>query len=316
MFHTTHIRIIYYLVLSINGIIVTAFLLAGLVKKPSFLVISFFCFFILSVFHTAGIFLIEYIKLNTEFPVSLQEFWKFSRMVNWIRMMFVIFFIHSVYKYRIAPIANVIFSLLIAVEIMSSFFIYTLFPYVLGIVIVLYIFFYLLFVFFRLPVLKLSLSRKNLVIMLFIFSCIFLFGIILDILKTIPTLLVPLSVLLIDITPVYILCVGVVMAVFVIRSSFFPGHIDKKQDETSSFILDANHVVNHQITPREKEIIYFILQGETNRVIADKLFISVSTVKKHINNIFRKSGITSRWELLKLYSQGKNQQDSVKIHPE
>lgn len=311
MFHTAHIRIIYYLVLSINGIIVTALLLTGLVKKPSFLVISFFCFFILSVFHTASIFLIEYIKLNTEFPVSLQEFWKFSRMVNWIRMMFIVFFIHSVHKYRIAPIVNVIFSILIVVVTISSFFIYTLFPYVLGIVIVLYIFFYFLFVFVRLPVLKLSLSRKNLVKMLFIFSCIFLFGIMLDILKTIPTLLVPLSLFLIDITPVYVVCVGVGMAVFVIRNSFFPGHSNIKQDEMSSFIPDTNPFVKHQITPREKEIIDFILQGETNKVIADKLFISVSTVKKHINNIFKKLGITSRWELLKLNSQGKSQQGSI-----
>lgn len=42
-----------------------------------------------------------------------------------------------------------------------------------------------------------------------------------------------------------------------------------------------------------------ILDGETNASIADRLFISESTVKKHINNSFRKLGIRSRWELLK-----------------
>lgn len=54
------------------------------------------------------------------------------------------------------------------------------------------------------------------------------------------------------------------------------------------------------MTKKERDIIGLILRGETNASIANQLFISKSTVKKHINNLFRKLKITSRWELLKL----------------
>lgn len=55
-----------------------------------------------------------------------------------------------------------------------------------------------------------------------------------------------------------------------------------------------------KITSREQEIIDFILEGYTNEEIADLLFISANTVKKHLSNIYIKLGIKSRWELLKL----------------
>ena len=42
------------------------------------------------------------------------------------------------------------------------------------------------------------------------------------------------------------------------------------------------------ITPREKEIIGLICAGRGNQAIADSLFISVHTVKRHVNQIYQK----------------------------
>lgn len=42
------------------------------------------------------------------------------------------------------------------------------------------------------------------------------------------------------------------------------------------------------LTPREMEILQLISEGCSNKQIADKLFISIDTVKKHLNNIFQK----------------------------
>lgn len=53
-------------------------------------------------------------------------------------------------------------------------------------------------------------------------------------------------------------------------------------------------------SPRETELIELILKGYTNNQISDELSISVSTVKTHINNIFKKADVTSRFELLKV----------------
>ncbi len=55
------------------------------------------------------------------------------------------------------------------------------------------------------------------------------------------------------------------------------------------------------ITPREREIIELICAGNTNREIAERLFISVATVKDHNHNIFRKTQVRNRVELANLF---------------
>ena len=48
------------------------------------------------------------------------------------------------------------------------------------------------------------------------------------------------------------------------------------------------------LTPREKEILYMIAAGKTNHDIAKELFISISTVKSHAYNVFRKIEVPNR----------------------
>lgn len=48
------------------------------------------------------------------------------------------------------------------------------------------------------------------------------------------------------------------------------------------------------LTERELEILALIARGHSNRQIADDLFISVGTVKGHINHIFSKLGVENR----------------------
>jgi DNA-binding NarL/FixJ family response regulator len=55
---------------------------------------------------------------------------------------------------------------------------------------------------------------------------------------------------------------------------------------------------NYDLTKREQEIILLILTGLSNKDICVKSFISLTTVKTHIYNIFRKLGINSRKELI------------------
>ena len=55
------------------------------------------------------------------------------------------------------------------------------------------------------------------------------------------------------------------------------------------------------ITRREREIIALIQVGMTNQEIADKLHISIATVKDHNHNIFRKCGTRNRLELARLF---------------
>lgn len=51
------------------------------------------------------------------------------------------------------------------------------------------------------------------------------------------------------------------------------------------------------LSPREKEVAELIRQGFTNKQIASRLYISISTVKMTISNIFEKTGARSRMQI-------------------
>ena len=52
-----------------------------------------------------------------------------------------------------------------------------------------------------------------------------------------------------------------------------------------------------KFSPREREVAELIRQGLTNKQIAARLYVSISTVKMTISNIFDKTGIKSRAQL-------------------
>ena len=53
------------------------------------------------------------------------------------------------------------------------------------------------------------------------------------------------------------------------------------------------------ISEREQEIVSLLLDGQSYKEIADKLFIAHETVKSHVTNIYRKAGVKSKMELAK-----------------
>jgi DNA-binding NarL/FixJ family response regulator len=51
---------------------------------------------------------------------------------------------------------------------------------------------------------------------------------------------------------------------------------------------------NNSLTPREVEVLRLVVEGQTNHQIAKNLFISVSTVKRHMRHISSKLGVCDR----------------------
>jgi DNA-binding NarL/FixJ family response regulator len=51
-----------------------------------------------------------------------------------------------------------------------------------------------------------------------------------------------------------------------------------------------------ELTDRERELLRLLSTGLRNKEIADSLYISLDTVKKHVNNIYRKLHVQSRAE--------------------
>jgi NarL family two-component system response regulator LiaR len=52
------------------------------------------------------------------------------------------------------------------------------------------------------------------------------------------------------------------------------------------------------LTEREQEVLNLVAQGHSNQQIADKLVISITTVKAHISNILSKLQVSSRAEAI------------------
>lgn len=69
---------------------------------------------------------------------------------------------------------------------------------------------------------------------------------------------------------------------------------------------DAKFYTEYQISPREKEILDYIIKGFKNKDIGEKLFISEVTVKKHTTNILNKTRTLGRRELMNLVRSYRN----------
>jgi DNA-binding CsgD family transcriptional regulator len=79
------------------------------------------------------------------------------------------------------------------------------------------------------------------------------------------------------------------------------------------FLTEMKLILNkiadeHHISNREREILELILQGKTNKEIEDMLFISLSTVKNHIYNIYQKLGVKTRGQLVHLILEAQKKQ--------
>ena len=76
-----------------------------------------------------------------------------------------------------------------------------------------------------------------------------------------------------------------------VRSTGFTEIFEVQETEEKADILE-------KVSAREKEVIELIIKGMNNTEIAEELCISVYTVKRHVNNIFKMLEVKSRFELL------------------
>ena len=67
-------------------------------------------------------------------------------------------------------------------------------------------------------------------------------------------------------------------------------------DKICSQINEAGKMFN--LSTRESEVLKQLLEGRTNLEISEILSVSISTVKKHVYNIFNKAGVNNRTQLL------------------
>ncbi|SNY91892.1 response regulator transcription factor [Flagellimonas pacifica] len=58
-----------------------------------------------------------------------------------------------------------------------------------------------------------------------------------------------------------------------------------------------------KLTPQEQKIVQQILLDKSNKEIASELFVSHSTIKTHINNLYKKLEVSSRQEIVSIFKK-------------
>ena len=74
-----------------------------------------------------------------------------------------------------------------------------------------------------------------------------------------------------------------------------------KRDKTIEVIKDLpfegpdqNNVEALGLSKREMEVLQYLAQGHSNQEIADQLFVSLNTIKTHLNNLYVKLDVNRR----------------------
>jgi len=76
--------------------------------------------------------------------------------------------------------------------------------------------------------------------------------------------------------------------------------LDRQSRERPPVTAQVNHaelLAPLGVSAREIEVVELLMKGYANKEIADRLFISTETVKKHIYNVYKKLGVQNRVQL-------------------
>jgi DNA-binding CsgD family transcriptional regulator len=100
---------------------------------------------------------------------------------------------------------------------------------------------------------------------------------------------------------------GVIVLIAYLLLLFVGGAFDSFRSSSSPSIPEELSVAmsrKYALTPREVDVLRYLLQGSTYDRIGKQLFIAASTVKTHVNHIYAKMGVESRDEFIDLMNAG------------
>jgi DNA-binding NarL/FixJ family response regulator len=95
---------------------------------------------------------------------------------------------------------------------------------------------------------------------------------------------------------IIVLAIAILVLILYLADAKFEFKLNKGANENQ---VELNKTDLDKLSNTELNILKLVSDGKTNQEIANELFISVHTVKKHISNVFRKLNLTSRSETRK-----------------
>lgn len=72
--------------------------------------------------------------------------------------------------------------------------------------------------------------------------------------------------------------------------------VDKFSEEGIKYLKD--HLSSKGLSKRETEVVVLVLQGLTNKQVADQLCVAEKTVKFHLTNIYKRMKISRRSQIV------------------
>ena len=88
-----------------------------------------------------------------------------------------------------------------------------------------------------------------------------------------------------------------------LTSRFFEYFQQTFRNENAKAEIEKEENLLNELTQREEEVLELLTQGITYKGVANKLFISETTVKTHVNNIFQKLQVNDRTQAVLLAMQ-------------
>jgi two-component system, NarL family, response regulator LiaR len=80
----------------------------------------------------------------------------------------------------------------------------------------------------------------------------------------------------------------------VVEKEVYVNRNENLPDRQAGFALNTSLISQLELSKRELEILGLLAQGHSNQEIAAKLFVSLSTVKTHLQNLFEKLDVKRR----------------------
>ena len=104
--------------------------------------------------------------------------------------------------------------------------------------------------------------------------------------------------------------IGLIAIVFTVLGAWVASQIIKPKTKTvfvekeviihqpQKFVLNESELERLRLTNREYEILKLIVKGHSNAEIADQLFLSLSTIKTHVSNLYVKMDVKNRFQAI------------------
>lgn len=90
---------------------------------------------------------------------------------------------------------------------------------------------------------------------------------------------------------------GIVAVIFLMVGMFLSRRIFDPTNHQK--VVSISNLDDCKLSGREKEVLELLGQGYSNQEIADRLYVSLNTVKTHLTRIYGKLGVNSRTQAMK-----------------